>query len=117
MRLLLLLLLRCDRDLYTYLYFFSTPYTPAHPYVDYLLEDSSDSLEGIDSGICSQAAAILTVLAVMSLTIAPEDAVSNAAVADQRDSGQKDQAADGARLAFQKEANQVEYYEHDMCLH
>lgn len=53
----------------------------------------------------------------MSLTIAPEDAVSNAAVADQRDSGQKDQAANGARLAFQKEANQVEYYEHDMCLH
>lgn len=53
----------------------------------------------------------------MSLTIAPEDAVSNAAVADQRDSGQKDQAADGARLAFQKKANQVEYYEHDMCLH
>lgn len=65
----------------------------------------------------SAAADILTVLAVMSLAVAPEYAVSHAAVANQRDSSQKDQAADGARFAFQKEANQVEYYEHDMGLH
>lgn len=53
----------------------------------------------------------------MSLAVAPEDAVAHAAVTDQRDGGQEDQAANGARLSFQKEANQIEYYEHDMRLH
>lgn len=53
----------------------------------------------------------------MSLAVTPEDAVPHATVTDQRDGGQEDKAADGARLSFQKEANQIEYDEHDMRLH
>lgn len=45
-----------------------------------------------------------------------EDAVSHAAVADEKHSGEEHQAANGARLPLQEETHQVEDHEHHVIL-
>jgi len=53
----------------------------------------------------------------MSLTVAPEDAIADATIADEGDGCEEYQTTDGTWLSLQKESNQIEHYEHDMCLH
>lgn len=59
----------------------------------------------------------LTVLAGVSLAVAPKDAVADATVADQEHGHQEHQAADCARFPLQEEPDQVQHDEHDVGLH
>lgn len=57
--------------------------------------------------------ATLAVVASYCVAVcAPQQAVAAAAVANKEDSGEEHQAADGAGLALQEEADQVERHEH-----
>lgn len=63
------------------------------------------------------ARARLAVVALHRVAVTAEEyAIAVAAVADQEHGDQEHYAAYGARLAFQKEAGQVEHHEHDVRL-
>lgn len=49
--------------------------------------------------------------------VSPEQAVSDAAVANEEHGRQEEQAADGARLALQEEPDKVQHHEHDVRVH
>lgn len=49
--------------------------------------------------------------------VRPEQAVSDAAVADEENGRQEKQAADGARLALEEEPDKVQHHEHDVRVH
>lgn len=53
----------------------------------------------------------------MALAVAPEQAVADATVAQQKDGGQEHQTAYRARFSLQKESDQVQHDEHDVRLH
>lgn len=49
--------------------------------------------------------ATLAVVAFYCITVAPQQTIANATVADEKTSGDKHEAADGARLALEEEAD------------
>lgn len=59
----------------------------------------------------------LAIVALVFVAAAPEQTIAHAAVADEKDGGEEHQTANGARLPFQKESDQIQDNEHDMRLH
>lgn len=61
---------------------------------------------------------VLSVLAhLTTVTITgPEEAIADTTVAQEKDSGEEDYAADGAGLAFQKEIDEVEQDKEEVCV-
>lgn len=49
--------------------------------------------------------------------VSPEEAVSDAAVADEEHGRQEEQTADGAGLALEEEPDKVQHHEHNVRVH
>jgi hypothetical protein len=68
-------------------------------------------------GIIEVKESVSSIVAVDGITVvAPEEAIAEAGVADEKDGGEEDDAADGAGLPLEEEPRQVEDHEHDVGL-
>lgn len=59
----------------------------------------------------------LSIVTLIVIAAAPKQTITDAAIADEKDGGEKDEAANGARFTFQEETNQIQNDEHNMRLH